>query len=316
MKDKKKLISIVVPCYNEEGNVENMSVAIRRVMADFAQQYDYENIFIDNASQDSTVEILRRLAKEDCRVKVIVNNRNFGPDCSSFHGIISARGDAVVCIPCDFQEPPELIGEFIRKWEGGSKVVWGQRKSTAGSPMMALTRSVYYKIIRNLSSLPQYDNVIGFGLYDRKVVDELREMRDPAPFLRNMVPILGYVPALIRYDQRERASGKSSYNLFAYVNTALNALVHTSKVPLKLAIWAGLIFACFTLATGVFYLIYKLVFWDSFSVGQAPLIILVSLIASLQLFFLGILGEYVLAIQDRVGFTGYVVEKERINFDD
>ena len=312
----KKKISIVVPCFNEAGNVVNMACKIREVMAELPQ-YDYENIFIDNDSTDGTQDLLRKCAAEDRRVKAIFNNRNFGPDSSSFYGLISARGDAVVVICCDFQEPPEMIADFVREWEQGAKIVWGQRRTTAGSRMMAATRSVYYKIIRHLSSLPQYDNVIGFGLYDREVVDNLKAMRDPAPFVRNMVPILGYRPALIPYDQRERASGKSSYNFFSYVNTALNALVHTSKVPLKLAIWIGMIFSFISLVVGVFYLVYKLLFWDSFSVGQAPLIIMVSLIASLQLFFLGILGEYVLAIQDRVGFNGkYVIEKERINFDD
>ena len=313
---QKKKISIVIPCFNEEGNVENMASKIREIMIGLPQ-YDYENLFIDNASTDGTQGLLRKCAAEDHRIKVILNNRNFGPDCSSFHGLMAARGDAVISICCDFQDPPEMIVDFVKGWEQGAKVVWGQRKTTAGNRLMAATRSIYYKIIRNLSSLPQYDNVIGFGLYDREVIDNLRAMRDPVPFVRNMVPILGYTPILIPYDQRARASGKSSYNFFSYVNTALNALVHTSKVPLKLAIWVGMIFSFVSLVVGLFYLVYKLLFWDSFSVGQAPLIIMVSFIASLQLFFLGILGEYVLAIQDRVGFNDkYVIEKERINFDD
>ena len=311
----KMKISIVVPCFNEEGNVANMASAVRGIMEKLPD-YDYENIFIDNSSTDRTVPTLRRVSAGDKKVKVIVNNRNFGPDVSSFHGIVSALGDAVICLPCDFQEPPELIIDFIHEWENGAKVVWGQRKRTAGNGLMAGVRKIYYKIIRTMSSLPQYDNVIGFGLYDREVVIELAAMRDPAPFLRNMIPILGYTPVLIQYDQRERASGKSSYNIFSYVNTALNALVHTSKLPLKLAIWLGLLFSSLSFVVGVFYLVYKLAFWDSFSVGQAPLIIMVSFMASLQLFFLGILGEYVLAILDRVSFSKYVIEKERINFDE
>lgn len=311
----KKKISIVIPCFNEQGNVENMAKAIKNIMAGLTQ-YDYETILIDNASNDATPEILRKLASEDRRIKVILNNRNFGPECSLFHGLMSARGDAAVFICCDFQEPPEMIADFAREWERGAKVVWGQRKKTAGNPVMAITRSIYYKLIRNFSSLPQYDNVIGFGLYDREVLDELRDMHDPAPFIRNMVPILGYKPVLLPYDQRERASGKSSYNLFSYFNTALMGMVHTSKVPLKLAIWIGMIFASMSFLVGMFYFVYKLIFWDSFSVGQAPMIIMVSFIASLQLFFLGIMGEYVLAIQDRVSFSKYVIEKERINFDD
>ena len=315
MSERKKKISIVVPCFNEEGNVAKMVEAIRTVMAGLPQ-YEYENIFIDNDSADGTQSILRKCAASDRRVKAIFNNRNFGPDCSSFHGMLAADGDAVVSICCDFQEPPEMIADFVREWEKGAKVVWGQRRKTAGSPVMALTRSIYYKLIRKFSNLPQYDNVIGFGLYDREVLNELKAMRDPAPFIRNMVPILGYRPVLLPYDQRERKSGKSSYNLFSYFNTALMGMVHTTKVPLKLAIWTGMTFSLLSFLVGTFYLVYKLVFWDSFSVGQAPLIIMVSFIASLQLFFLGILGEYVLAIQDRVSFSKWVVEKERINFDD
>ena len=311
----RKTISVVVPCFNEVGNVENMYRTVRSVMANLPQ-CDYETLFIDNASTDGTDAILRRLAKEDKKVKVILNNRNFGPDCSLFHGLISSRGDAAIFLSCDFQDPPEMIVDFVGEWEKGAKVVWGQRRKSAGSPAMALTRTVYYKLIRKLSPLPQYDKVVGFGLYDREVLNELREMRDPAPFIRNMVPILGYKPVLMPYDQRERASGKSSYNLFSYFNTALMGMVHTSKVPLKLAIWMGMAFSCMSFLVGLFYLAYKLVFWDRFSVGSAPMIIMVSMIASLQLFFLGILGEYVLAIKDQVSFNKYVVEKERINFDD
>ena len=310
-----KKVSIVVPCFNEQGNVENMAHALRAVMAKLPE-YNHEILFIDNDSADDTPNILRRLASEDKRIKVILNNRNFGPERSLFHGLVASGGDAAIFLCCDFQEPPEMIVDFVREWENGAKVVWGQRIKTAGNPIMAMTRSLYYKLIRKFSSLPQYDNVIGFGLYDRLVLDELKDMHDPAPFIRNMVPILGYVPVLLPYEQKERASGKSSYNLFSYFNTALMGMVHTSKVPLKIAIWMGLAFSLFSFLVGMVYLVYKLVYWDSFSVGQAPLIIMVSMISSLQLFFLGILGEYVLAIQDRVGFNDkYVIEKERINFE-
>lgn len=315
METTKKKISIVIPCFNEEGNVENMARKVRDVMSGLPQ-YDYETLFIDNASTDGTEGLLRKLAKEDRNVKVILNNRNFGPERSLFHGLVSSRGDAAIFLCCDFQEPPEMIVDFVREWENGAMLVWGQRRKTAGNPVMAMTRRFYYRLIRNFSSLPQYDNVIGFGLYDRRVLDELKDMHDPAPLIRNMVPILGYKPVLLEYDQRERASGKSSYNLFSYFNTALMGMVHTSKAPLKLAIWIGMIFALMSFLVGMFYFVYKLIFWDSFSVGQAPMIIMVSFIASLQLFFLGILGEYVLAIQDRVSFGKYVIEKERINFDD
>lgn len=310
-----KKISVVIPCFNEEGNVENMVTTVTAVLNGIPG-YDYEILFIDNASTDNTEGVLRRVAASDHRIKVILNTRNFGAVGSIFHGLISSCGDAAILLCCDFQEPPEMIPDFIGEWEKGAKVVWGQRRKSAGNPVMVLTRTIYYKLIRKLSPLPQYDRVIGFGLYDREVLDELRDMRDPAPLVRNMVPILGYKPVLLQYDQRERASGKSSFNVFSYFNTALIGMVHTSKVPLKLAIWMGMAFSLASFLVGVFYLVYKLLFWDSFSLGQAPMIIMVSIISSLQLFFLGILGEYVLAIKDQVSFSKYVVEKERINFDD
>lgn len=309
-----KKISIVVPCYNEEENVVRMAEAVRTVMSGLPQ-YDYENIFIDNCSTDSTAEKLRQLAREDRRIKVILNNRNFGPECSGMHALLQASGDAVIGIACDFQDPPEMIPAFIEKWEQGAKVVFGQKKGSGESGLMYRVRSLYYVIIRRLSSVPQYDHVTGFGLLDKKVIREMEAMRDPWPMTRNMIPALGYVPELIPYVQRARERGKSSYNLFSYFNTALSSLVHTSKVPLKLAIWIGLFFSLLSFLVGCFYLGYKLLFWDSFSVGQAPLVIMVSFIASLQLVFLGLLGEYVLAILDRVSFSRYVIEKECINFD-
>ena len=307
-------VSVVVPCYNEEGNVARMCAAIKDVLTKMSG-YEWEILFIDNCSVDNTPNILRALAAEDKRVKVILNNRNFGPDMSGFYALTQASGDCIVCLPCDFQEPPEMLPKFVKKWEDGNRVVWGQRTSTRETGVWPFFRRIYYKLMAGMSSLPQYENVTGFGCIDRRVMLQLAAMRDPWPMLRTMIPQLGYTPAFLSYEQQARAAGKSSYNFFRYFHTALNALVHTSSMPLKLAIWTGAFFACGTAATGFFYLGYKLLHWDSFALGQAALIILVSFISSVQLIFLGILGEYVLLILRRVSFKRYVIEKERINFD-
>ena len=311
-----KKISVVVPCFNEEGNVANMCATLKGVLAGMEDRYEWEILFIDNCSSDDTPNLLRGLAALDKRVKVILNNRNFGPEQSGFYALTQASGDCIVCLPCDFQEPPELIPEFISKWEVGNMVVWGQRRGTQERGLLHVARGIYYRIMLAMASLPQYENVTGFGCIDRRVMLQLAAMRDPWPMLRTMVPQLGYRPCFIQYDQRARAAaGKSSYNFFKYLHTALNAMVHTSSMPLKAAIWTGLFFAFVSFLIGCFYFVYKLVHWDSFALGQAALILLVSFISSVQLVFLGILGEYVLLILRRVSFKRYVIEKERINFD-
>ena len=308
-----KTISVVVPCFNEEENVVRMCTTLREVLSGVCG-YNWEILFIDNCSKDSTPNLLRKLAAEDRRVKVILNNRNFGPDQSGFYALTQASGDCIIGIPCDFQEPPELIPQFVEKWAAGNPVVWGSRESAEERGVMHFARDLYYMVMAACSSLPQYRNVTGFGLIDRRVMLQLAAMRDPWPMLRTMIPELGYVPVFIPYRQRQRAAGKSSYNFFRYFHTALNALVHTSSIPLKAAIWLGAIFAVISFAIGCFYLGYKLLHWDSFALGQAAVLVLLGFISSVQLFFLGVMGEYVLLIVRRVSFKRYVVEKERINF--
>ena len=308
-----KKVSVVVPCYNEEGNVAEMSKALVDILRGLPA-YEWEILFIDNCSRDKTPELLRAIAAGDKRIKVILNNRNFGPDQSGFYALTQASGDCIIGIPCDFQEPPELIPQFVEKWAAGNPVVWGSRESAEERGVMHFARDLYYRVMAACSSLPQYRNVTGFGLIDRRVMLQLAAMRDPWPMLRTMIPELGYVPVFIPYRQRQRAAGKSSYNFFRYFHTALNALVHTSSIPLKLAIWLGAFFSVCSFATGCFYLVYKLIHWDSFALGQAAVLVLVAFISSVQLFFLGVLGEYVLLIVRRVSFKRYVVEKERINF--
>lgn len=309
-----KKISIVVPCYNEEENVEETSVIIKGIMKKMSG-YAYEIIFPDNDSTDSTQNILRKMAAEDKNVKVILNNRNFGFDCSVFNAVCAASGDAVIFLTCDRQDPPEMIPEFIAQWEKGAKVVWGQKTSSEESRPMYLCRSIYYKLIKLFSPIPQYRQVIGFGLYDKEVVEQLRRTNDPRPILRNIIPDLGYKPVLIPYEQRSRQKGVSNFRFFTLFDYALNSLVHTSKIPMKIMIYLGMLSGIASFSVGCFYLLYKLLNWNTFSAGVAPIIIAISFLASLQIFFLGIMGEYILAILDRVGFTKHVIEKERINFD-
>lgn len=306
-------ISVVVPCYNEEENIQDSYNLLKKVFTKIPQ-YDYEFIFADNDSLDKSQEILREIASKDHKVKVILNNRNFGPECSTINAMYSATGDAVVLVTCDRQDPYELIPEFISKWENGEKVVWGQKTASKESWLMYQVRSLYYKIIKQVSSVKQYSHVIGYGIYDKSVIEEIRQSKDPNPILRNVIPNLGYKPLLIPYTQRNREKGKTTYNFFSYFDTAINSLIHTSTIPMKIMVHLGLCFSLLSFFVGIVYLIYKLTHWDTFSAGVAPMIILFSFFVSLQIFFLGIIGEYLLAVLDRVSFTKNVVEKERINF--
>lgn len=311
---KKKKISFVIPCYNEEKNLINVYDAVIKEIKKLSR-YDYEIIFIDNCSKDDSAKILRQMAQEDKKVKVIFNRRNFGPERSPFYAILQTSGDAVIVIVSDLQDPPEMIPDFIKHWEKGEDVVWGQKTNVQENKIMFWVRSLYYKILKQFSPVTQYEHVTGFGLIDKKVVALLKNINDPWPMLRNIVPDLGFVPKLLPYQQKARKNGLSSYTLSRYIDTALSTFVHTSKVPLKIAIYFGVFCSLISFLTGCFYLGYKLLFWDSFSVGMAPLLICLFFIASVQILFLGVMGEYILAIYDKVGFVRYVVEKERLNFE-
>ena len=272
-------------------------------------------IFTDNDSEDMTQKRLRDLCQKDKRIKAIFNMRNFGPDCNTINGMFAASGDCVVCICCDLQEPPEMIADMVHKWEQGEKLVWGQKTGTQEGFVISSCRKLYYLLISIFAEVEQYPNCIGFGVYDREIVEELRHLNDPNPILRNVVPNLGYKPCLLPYQKRQRTRGKSSYNFFRYFDMALNSVVHTTKIPMKFMIYFGGICGVLSFLIGLFYLILKLLFWDTFALGLAPIIVSVTFISSIQIFFLGIIGEYILAILDRVSFTKHVVEKERINFD-
>ncbi len=307
-----KKISIITPCYNEEDNLEELYQRICKVMEDL--NYNYEHILIDNASIDRSVEILRQLSTEDKRVKIILNTRNFGHIRSPYHGMLQATGDAAIVMAADLQDPPERLPEFIQKWEEGYKVVVGVKTKSREPGVFFFLRSVYYRILRKLSDVPLIDNFTGFGLYDRQVVDILRSLNDPYPYFRGLIADLGFERAQIEFEQPRRKRGISKNNFYTLYDMAMLGVTGYTKIPLRLATMFGFLAALTSFLIGLVYLIYKLLFWFQFSLGAAPVVIGLFFIGSVQLFFLGIVGEYIGAIYTQVMHRPLVIEKERINF--
>jgi glycosyltransferase involved in cell wall biosynthesis len=277
--------------------------------------YNYEHIYIDNASTDGTVPILRRLAAADDRVRVILNARNFGPIRSPHHGILQAQGDAVILMAADLQDPPHLINEFIRKWEEGNKIVIAIKSSSKESWLIYLLRSLYYKLLRSSSEVPLIEHFTGFGLYDRQIIEILRKIDDPYPYFRGLIADIGFTPVTIEFNQPIRKSGRGKANFYTLFDTAMLGFSNNTKVPLRLATMLGFITAALSLAMGLFYLIYKLIDWQGFALGLAPLVVGLFFFGGVQLLFLGIVGEYVGAIYTQVLHRPLVIEKGRINFD-
>lgn len=310
-----KLISIVTPCYNEEDNVEKVYQRVKELFASLGR-YRYEHLFIDNASTDGTVAILRRLAAEDRNVKVIVNSRNFGHVRSPYHAVLQAHGDAIIPFVADLQDPAELIPEFLAKWEEGCKIVMGVKVRSSESALMFGIRRMYYYLVKRLSEVELTSSFYGFGLYDRSVIDILRKMDDPYPYFRGQIAEIGFDPVKIEYHQPRRERGITKNNFYSLYDLAMLGITSHSKVPLRLATFAGFCLGALSLLVAVFYFVYKLAYWNRFEVGIAPLVIGIFFFAAVQLFFTGILGEYVGAIHTQVVKRPLVTERERINFDD
>lgn len=309
-----KTISIVTPCFNEQDNVEEVCRQVRDVMAKLGR-YKYEHIFIDNSSVDSTIVILKRIAAEDPHVKVIVNARNFGHIRSPMHALFQSRGDAVIGIVADLQDPTALIPVFIEAWEAGAYMVLGIKRTSKESSLMFWVRQQYYKFAERLSSIETYQNFTGFGLYDRRVVDLVKAMQDPYPYFRGLIAEIGLPHKKVFYDQPARTSGITKNNWYTLYDIGMLGIINYSKVPLRLATFAGFIGAGLAFLIAFVYLILKLVFWNTFSFGLAPMLIGVFFIASLQLVFLGVMGEYVGAIYTQIQKRPYAIELERINFE-
>jgi len=310
----KKTISIVTPCYNEEENVLNVYNQVREVMVAIGK-YEYEHIFIDNSSKDNTVAILRSIAAEDKNVKIIVNSRNFGHIRSPIHGLFQARGDAVIGIVADLQDPPPMIADLIREWENGAYCVLGIKRTSEESSLMFWLRKQYYKVAESLSSIETIQNFTGFGLYDRKVVELVRSFDDPYPYFRGMIAEIGLPTVKLLYDQPVRKFGITKNNWYSLYDIGMLGIINNSKVPLRLSALAGFVGASISFLIALAYLILKLVFWSTFSFGLAPILIGVFFTTSLQLVFLGVMGEYVGAIYTQVQKRPYAVELDRVNFD-
>lgn len=312
----KKKISIVSSAYNEEGNIQELYERVKAQMALLADKYDYEQIVLDNASTDGTLQVLRSIAKQDPRFKVIVNARNFGHIRSPYYGILQCGGDGVIYMASDLQDPPELIPQLIARWEEGYPVVLAQKKTSKEPGLFFALRRFYYWLLNlvNDSGAALLSNCTGFGLYDQCVVKQLRKMEEPYPYLRGLVCELGYSRALVPFEQPVRKRGLTKNNFYTLYDNAMIGFTNHSKVPLRLAAMGGFVLGIVSLGLALVYLVLKLLFWDKFPMGTAPILLSVLFFSSVQLFFIGIIGEYVGAILTQVLKRPLVIEKERINF--
>ena len=309
-----KLISIVTPCFNEEENVQEVYQQVKDVFAQIAD-YRYEHIFIDNSSTDKTVQILREIAKNDFNVKVIINSRNFGAARSPYHALLQSGGDATIVVMADLQDPPFMIKDLIKKWEEGYKLVLAVKEKSEESSIMFAIRRLYYYVYNKLSNIQIVNNYCGFGLYDKAIVDILRKLDDPYPDLRSLLGEVGFERAILTYTQPKRKRGKTKNNFYNLYDQAMHGITSDSKIPLRVASFIGFFVAAINILVATGYFIYKLLYWNNFQLGIAPLVIGIFFFAGVQLFFLGIIGEYIGAIFTQVKKRPLVIEKERINFD-
>ena len=309
-----KKVSILIPCYNEEENVVPMSQAIVNLFTNELTQYDYELLFIDNDSSDNTRPLLRQICAANPKIKAIFNAKNFGQFNSPYYGILQTTGDCTISMVCDFQDPIELIPQYLKEWENGYKIVIGIKSSSKENPIMYHLRSFYYRIIKKFSDTEQIEHFTGSGLYDKEFVQVLRDLKDPTPFLRGIVAELGYKRKEIEYEQPQRRAGKTHNNFMSLYDAAMLSFTSYTKIGLRLATFLGVGCGIISFLIGVFYLIAKLIWWNNFSAGIAPITIGMFFLGSVQLFFLGFLGEYIMSINQRVMNRPLVVEEERINF--
>ena len=309
-----KTISIVVPCYNEEENVEALYQAVSGVFQKDLPEYCYEIIFIDNDSKDRTRDIIRKLCSSDRGVKGIFNAKNFGQFNSPYYAMLQSTGDATILMAADFQDPVEMIPRYVKEWENGYKIVIGIKKSSKENKIMYWLRSCYYKCIKKLSDVEQIEHFTGFGLYDAKFIKVLKELDDPTPFLRGIVAELGFRRKEIPYEQPKRRAGKTSNNFYRLYDAAMLSITSYTKVGLRVATIFGSICSFASMLVALIYLIMKLMYWDRFPAGMAPLLIGMCFLGSVQIFFIGMVGEYILSINARIMKRPLVIEEERINF--
>ena len=312
---EKKLLSIMIPTYNEEENARPIYEAVRDEIRKNLPEYDYEILFIDNKSQDGTRQILWDICQEDKRVKAIFNCKNFGQFNSPFYGMLQTTGDCTITICADFQDPVELIPTFVHEWEKGYKIVIGRKTQSRENGLVYFLRSCYYKLIRKMSSVDMIEHFTGFGLYDRSFIQTLRQLNDPTPFIRGIVAELGPERKEIEYTQPQRRAGKTHNNWYSLFDAAMLSFTSYTKVGMRLAEFIGFAVAALSFLVGLFYLIAKLVYWDSFTAGYAPTMIAIFFMGGVQLSFMGFLGEYVMAMNTRIMNRPLVVEECRLNFE-
>lgn len=308
----RKTICIVTPCCNEVDNVREMRNAVVDVFQS-QPQYDYKHLFIDNASNDGTQKVLRDLAAEDSHVQVILNARNFGHIRSPYYGLLQGSGDANILMASDLQDPPAMILDFLKKWEEGYQIVVGVKESSEESKLLYMLRTIYYRLVRSISNVELMQHVTGFGLYDRRAIEILKKINDPYPYFRGLLSEIGLDIAKIPFRQPVRKRGLSKNNFYTLFDMAMLGITNHSRIPSRVATISGFILALMSILIAVLYLVAKMIFWNQFSIGIAPILISIFFIGAVQLFFIGILGEYIGAILTQVQNRPHVIEKERIN---
>ncbi len=310
-----KKISILIPTYNEEENVEPLSQSIIAELSKNLSEYDYEILFIDNDSHDSTRERIKNLCNQNEKIKAIFNAKNFGQFNSPYYGLLQTTGNCTILMCADFQDPIDMIPHFVKEWEKGYKIVIGQKTSSKESRIMYFFRSCYYKMIKKFSDVEQIEHFTGFGLYDKEFIQVLKELQDPTPFLRGIVAELGFRRTSIAYVQQKRRAGKTSNNFMRLYDAAMLSVTSYTKIGLRLATFIGFIISIMSVAIALVYLILKLLYWNTFVAGTAPIIIGMFFLGAVQLIFMGIMGEYILSINQRVMNRPLVIEEERINLE-
>lgn len=305
----------MIPCYNEEENIVPISQAVVEILGKELPQYDYEILFIDNCSTDKTRDLLRLICSENPKIKAILNARNFGQFNSPYYGLCQTTGDCTISLCCDFQDPVELIPVFVHEWEQGYKIVSGIKTSSKENRFIYFLRTVYYKMIRKMSSVEMIEHFTGFGLYDKSFINILRQLDDPIPFIRGVVAEFGYKRKEIEYEQPRRRAGKTHNNWYSLYDAAMLSITSYTKVGLRLATFLGTACAGVSFIVGIIYFILKLIYWNNFSAGVAPLVIAVCFIGSVQLLFIGLMSEYIMNINQRIMHRPLVIEEERINFE-
>lgn len=314
MEEKKKLISILIPCYNEEENVVPISKAVVAEMTNSLPQYNYEIIFIDNDSNDNTRPLLREICRQNPKIKAIFNAKNFGQFNSPYYGMLQTSGDCVILLCCDFQDPVEMIPKIVEEWEKGAMIVSCIKTKSKENPIMRFFRSIYYKIIQKMSAVDQIEHFTGFGLYDKSFIEVLRNLKDPTPFLRGIVAELGYKRVSLEYTQAKRRAGKTHNNFFTLFDAAMLSFTSYTKVGLHIVTIVGIILSIISFLIALVYFVYKLIYWDRFPAGIVPMMLGLFFLNAVELLFIGFVGEYVMSVNTRTMNRPLVIEEERINF--